>query len=70
MPNQRESQSLARKPDFPFLKFTLTHLARQKGGPSLGAGLWPSVASEFKQAGFLEGEAIGTSLLIALEAGR
>ncbi|MBU0542448.1 MAG: hypothetical protein KKC58_08635, partial [Gammaproteobacteria bacterium] len=40
--------------------FTLTHLARQKGGPSLGAGPWPTVAGEFKRAGFLEGEAIET----------
>ncbi len=32
----------------------------------LGAGLWPTVACEFKRAGFLEGEAIGTSLLIGL----
>ncbi|WP_291809061.1 hypothetical protein [Limnobacter sp.] len=63
-PNQRESQSFARKPVDPLLKFILTHLARQKSGPSLGAGHWPTVADEFKRAGFLEGEAIGTSLLI------
>ncbi|EDM83094.1 hypothetical protein LMED105_00787 [Limnobacter sp. MED105] len=66
-PNQRESQSFARKPVDPLLKFTLTHLARQKSGPSLGAGHWPTVADEFKRAGFLEGEAIGTSLLIERE---
>ena len=65
--NQRESQSFARKPVDPLLKFTLTHLARQKSGPSLGAGHWPTVADEFKRAGFLEGEAIGTSLLIEHE---
>jgi hypothetical protein len=46
------------------LKSTLTHLARQKSGPSLGVGRGPNVACEFKRAGFLEGEAIGTSLLI------
>ena len=46
--------SRARKPVFPFLRFTLTHLARQKSGPSLGAGLWPNVAGEFKRAGFLD----------------
>uniref|UniRef100_UPI0025FC7295 hypothetical protein n=2 Tax=Limnobacter TaxID=131079 RepID=UPI0025FC7295 len=40
---------------------------RQKSGPSLGAGHWPTVADEFKRAGFLEGEAIGTSLLIEHE---
>ncbi|WP_130556298.1 hypothetical protein [Limnobacter thiooxidans] len=63
--NQRESQSFARKPVDPFLKFTLTHLARQKSEPRLGVGRWPIVACEFKWAGFLEGETIGTSLLIA-----
>ena len=31
-----------------------------------GVGLWPTVACEFKRAGFLEGEAIGTSLPIVL----
>jgi len=30
--------------------------------------LWLNVACEFKRAGFLEGEAIGTSLLIGLQA--
>ena len=38
----------------PFLIFTLTHLARQKSGPSLGVGCWPTVAGEFKRAGFLD----------------
>jgi hypothetical protein len=51
---------------FPFLRFTLTHLARQKSGPSLGAGPWPTVADEFKRAGFLEGEAIETPPPIGL----
>ena len=50
----RRMPSLARKPVFPFLRSTLTHLARQKGGPSLGAGRWQTVAGEFKRAGFLD----------------
>jgi len=49
------------------LRFSLTHLDRQKGGPSLGAGLWPTVAGEFKRAGFLEGEAIETPPPIGLQ---
>jgi len=64
-PNRRESQSLARKPVLPFLIFTLTHRARQKTWPSLGVDLWSTVACEFKRAGFLEGEAIRTTLTIA-----
>jgi hypothetical protein len=46
----------------PFLKFTLTHLARQKSGPSLGVGLWPTVAGEFKRAGFLDRRCEGIAI--------
>jgi len=36
-----------------------------KRWPSLGVSLRLNVAFEFKRAGFLEGEAVGTTLLIA-----
>jgi len=51
-------------------EITLTHQAWQKRWPSLGVSLRLNVVCEFKRAGFLEGEAVGTTLLIGLKSSR
>jgi len=35
-------------------EWILAHLARQKGEPSLGVGMKPTTANQFKRGGFLE----------------
>jgi len=56
-----------RKPVSPFLKFTLTHRGSAKEMAEHGVGLQPSVACEFKRAGFPEWRCEGNAAFANLK---